>query len=149
MGKDKDKAPKKGGRKGPGPADAEIVLKLYDLRREAVMRASRDTLLRWTPKSFEDIAAVTDFGHEDNAAFRQVTSYFEMAFGLARHGAVDPELIAEWCGEGFFLFAKIHPYLAEFREKASPTAFSNVEWAAENTEFGKSRLAMFLKRNQA
>lgn len=152
MGKDKDKAPKKGdskdGATGPGPADAEVVLKLYDLRREAVMRASRDTLLRWTPKSFEDVAAVADFAHDDNAAFRQVTSYFEMAFGLARRGAVDPELISEWCGEGFFLFAKIHPFLAEFREKVSPTAFGNVEWAAENTEFGKSRLAMFLKRNQ-
>ncbi len=149
MGKDKHKAEKKAHAKGPGTADAEVVLKLYDLRREAVMRASRDTLLRWQPKSFEDVAVVADFEHEHNAAFRQVTSYFEMAFGLARRGAVDPELIAEWCGEGFFLFAKIHPYLAEFREKVSPTAFGNVEWASENTEFGKARLAMFLKRNQS
>jgi len=148
MGKDKDKSAKKGHQKGPGTADAEVVLKLYDLRREAVMRASRETLLRWQPKSFADIAALADFEHDHNAAFRQVTSYFEMAFGLARRGAVHPELIAEWCGEGVFLFSKIHPYLAEFREKVSPTAFRNVEWVCENTEAAKARLAFFLKRSQ-
>ena len=96
---------------GPTPADAEIVLKLYELRREPVMRASRETLLRWFPGSCDEVAALADFGHEDNAAFRQVTSYFEMAFGLARRGAVHPELLMDWCGEGIFLYAKLEPFL--------------------------------------
>ncbi|QDV10121.1 hypothetical protein Poly30_56830 [Planctomycetes bacterium Poly30] len=131
---------------GPGPEDAQVVLKLYELRREEVMRASRDTLIRWTPKSYADLAAITQFDHEHNAAFRQVSSYFEMAYGLARRGAAHPELVVEWCGEGILLFAKIHPYLAEFREKASPTAFRNAEWVTENTEAGAARLKMFLDR---
>jgi len=130
----------------PSSDDAQVVLKLYELRREEVMRASRDTLLRWTPESFDDVASLAQFDHEHNAAFRQVTSYFEMAFGLARSGAAHPELVADWCGEGIFLFAKLHPYLAEFREKVSPTAFANVEWITENTESGAARLQMFLKR---
>lgn len=127
-------------------ADAEVVIKLYDLRREAVMRASRDALIRWSPKTYADLAAIADFANESNAAFRQVSSYFEMAFGLARRGAVHPELLAEWCGEGLLLYAKIHPFLAEFRERVSPTAFTNAEWVAENTEYGAARFALFQRR---
>lgn len=145
MGKDKDKKHKHDD-ECPTTADAEVVIKLYDLRREAVMRASRDVMIRWQPKSYADLAAITEFGSENNAAFRQVSSYFEMAYGLARRGAVNAELLAEWCGEGMLLFAKVHPFLAEFREKGSPTAFSNAEWVAENTEAGGARFNMFLKR---
>ncbi len=130
----------------PTPDDAQVVLKLYELRREEVMRASRDTLLRWTPKTFEEVAAIASFEHEHNAAFRQVTSYFEMAFGLAKSGAAHQELVADWCGEGFFLFAKLHPFLGEIREKISPTAFTNVEWMTQNTEAGKKKLSYFLER---
>lgn len=131
---------------GPTPADAEIVLKLYELRREPVMRASRETLLRWFPGSCDEVAALADFGNEDNAAFRQVTSYFEMAFGLARRGAVHPELLMDWCGEGIFLYAKLEPFLAEFRERVSPTAFANTEWAVENTEAGRAKFEQFRAR---
>lgn len=131
---------------GPSPADAEIVLKLYELRREPVMRASRETLLRWFPGSCDEVAALADFGHEDNAAFRQVTSYFEMAFGLARRGAVHPELLMDWCGEGVFLYAKLEPFLSEFRERVSPTAFANTEWAVENTEAGRAKFEQFRAR---
>jgi hypothetical protein len=130
----------------PTAADAEVVIKLYDLRRETVMRASRDALIRWTPKSYADFAAIADFTNENNQAFRQVSSYFEMAYGLARRGAVHPELLVEWCGEGLLLYAKIHPFLAEFRERVSPTAFSNAEWVVKNTEYGAARFALFLKR---
>jgi len=147
MGKHHDKHRDKHHKhRGPTTADAEVVIKLYDLRREAVMRASRDTLIRWTPKSYADLAAIADFGHEHNAAFRQVSSYFEMAYGLARRGAVDAELLSEWCGEGMLLYAKVHPFLAEFRAAVSPTAFQNAQWVAENTEHGASRFALFQKR---
>ena len=79
----------------PSTEDAQLVLRLYDLRREEVMRASRSTMLRWMPASAEDCIAITRFDHPDNAAFRQVSSYFEMAYGFARHGAVHAELLAE------------------------------------------------------
>ena len=97
----------------PSTEDAQLVLRLYDLRREEVMRASRSTMLRWMPASAEDCIAITRFDHPDNAAFRQVSSYFEMAYGFARHGAVHAEPLAEGCGEGLFLFAKVKPWLAE------------------------------------
>jgi hypothetical protein len=69
-----------------------------------------------------------------------------MVYGLARRGAVHPELLVDWCGEGLLLYAKIHPFLAEFRERVSPTAFSNAEWVVENTENGAARFALFQMR---
>ncbi|MEO1337464.1 MAG: hypothetical protein AAFV29_17600, partial [Myxococcota bacterium] len=90
-----------------------------DLRREEVMRASRDALLRWRPSSLEELIEMSDIGHPMNAALRQVASYFELAFGLARRGAVHPELIAEWCGEGLLLYAKVLPFVEALRIRCS------------------------------
>ncbi|MEX1023979.1 MAG: hypothetical protein WD226_02780 [Planctomycetota bacterium] len=130
----------------PTPDDALVVLQLYDLRREAVMRDSRRTMLDWKPAGYDDLVAITRFEHPDNAAFRQVSSYFEMAFGMAHHGAVHAELLAESTGEGLLMFAKIYPHLERFREQFSPTAFQHAEWIATNTEFGRQRFALFRER---
>ena len=126
--------------------DASLVLRLYELRREDVMRRSRDKLLLWKPSSIDDLVAIFDFEHPDNAAIRQVSSYFELSFGLARRGAVHPELVAEWCAEGLLLFAKVEPFLAEFRERVSSSAFQHAQWVAENTEWGKQRVEYFRVR---
>ena len=70
----------------PDHHDAELVLKLYDLRREAVMRESRKRILgEFNPKTWEDVVAVVgNFEHPLNVCYRQVSSYWEMAYGLAR-----------------------------------------------------------------
>lgn len=129
----------------PVHADADLILKLYDLRRETVMRESRKKMLAWMPRDFADVEAILDMKHPDNAAYRQVGSYFEMAYGFARHGVVHPELLAENTGEGLILFAKIEPFLAEYRERFSPAAFQNAEWIATQTEAGRQRLDRFRK----
>jgi len=130
----------------PTHADADLVLKLYDLRREALMRKSREKILRWMPQSFEDVRAIVDFQHPDNAAWRQVSSYFEYAFGFARHGIVPPDFLAEYNGEGLLLFAKIEPFLAQFRAEIAPTAFGNSEWVVQNSAFARERLELLRKR---
>jgi hypothetical protein len=130
----------------PSTEDAQLVLKLYDLRREEVMRASRSTMLRWMPANAEDCIAITRFDHPDNAAYRQVSSYFEMAYGFARHGAVHAELLAEGCGEGLFLFAKVKPWLAELRQATRADAFRSAEWVAENTARGRELVPAFEAR---
>ncbi len=112
----------------PDHHDADLVLKLYELRREAVMRQSRETIMRWFPRSWEEFLSVTEPGHSHNAAWRQVSSYWEMAYGFAKHGIINPDFLAENAAEGFFLFAKVEPYLERFRRDIAPTAFTNVEW---------------------
>ncbi len=131
----------------PDHHDAEIVMRLYDLRREPVMRESRDLIMtRFWPRSYEDVVAVTKREHELNRAFRQVGTFWEMAYGMVRHGIVHPEYFLESNGEGFFLLAKIQPYLESYRRDISPLAFRNAEWVAVQCPPGKTIYAIVQAR---
>ena len=56
-------------------ADAEIILKLYDLRREAVCRKARDFFAGWMPVTAEEARTVgAGGGRQDNAYVRQATT---------------------------------------------------------------------------
>ena len=130
----------------PDHADADLVLKLYDLRRETVMRESRAKLNAFQPKSFEELIAVTKPDHPLNVAFHQVSSYWEMAYALARFGIVHPEYFMENEGEGLLLYVKLEPWLARYRQEVSALAFLNSEWVATRTERGRLLMELFRKR---
>ncbi len=133
--------------RAPDHHDAELVLKLYELRRDPAMREARDLLnSTFMPKSFEDIQAVAAPDHPMNRAYRQVSTYWEMAYGLIKHGTLDADLAMESNGEGFLLLAKVHPFLPQMREKMNPRSFLNAEWVATETEVGKRVFGMFQAR---
>lgn len=133
--------------KEPTYQDADLVLRLYEMRREAVMRQSRDAIMaKFWPGTYEEFIAVTKFDNPLNAAFRQVSSYWEMAYGMAARGIMNGDYLAENGGEGMFLFAKIEPFLAQFRKEGSPVAFKNAEWIVTQTEEGKKRYEMIKGR---
>ncbi len=121
----------------PDHHDAELIIKLYDLRREAVMRQARSAINGWFPRSWDDVAAITQPTHPMNASWRQVSSYWEMVYSFVRHGIVHPEFWLENNGEGLFLLAKIEPWLAELREAAGPQVFRNAEWVAKECPDGR------------
>jgi hypothetical protein len=133
-------------KKKPSHADAHLVLELYELRREAVMRESRSVIAAWLPRSFEDVVAITKLDHPHNAAWRQVSSYFEMAYGFARHGIVPADFLAENTGEGLLLYSKLEPHLKAFRKQISPTAFRNAEWLVKKSPVAQQRVQLFRKR---
>ncbi len=131
----------------PDHHDAELVLRLYELRREPTMRESRDLLnSKFMPKSFEDLTAVAAADHPMSRAFRQVSTYWEMAYGLMKHGTLNADLAMESNGEGFLLFAKVHPFLTQIRAEMNPRAFVNAEWVATQTEVGQRVFSMFQAR---
>lgn len=131
----------------PDHHDAEIVIRLYELRREPVMRASRDSISqKFIPKTFEEFAAITKAEHPLNPAYRQVGSYWELAYGLIKHGVLHPDLAMESNGEGMILFAKAQPWLEKIRAELNPRAFLNAEWVATQTEAGKRVYAIFEAR---
>jgi hypothetical protein len=125
--------------------DALVVLQLYDLRREAEMRKARNwfTTEFW-PQSADDVLKVANaFPSQENAWMRQVGGYWDMAASLVLHGAVNEELFLQpgICGEMFFIFAKIHPFLKEMREKMNnPEAFANIEKVATGSKLARKRL---------
>jgi hypothetical protein len=130
----------------PDHHDAELVLRLYDLRRESVMRESRATMAKFLPRSWEDFFAVTQPPHPSNAAFRQVGSYWEMAYGFGRHHIANPDFLIENTTEGLFLYAKVLPFLERYRKEGSPYAFKNAEWITTQCETGKQRLEVVQAR---
>jgi hypothetical protein len=101
------------------PADAEIILKLYELRTETVMRQAREWVSgKFWPATAEEFFAVAE-NHADphNAWLRQVISYWEMAAAMVLHGAVSAELFVDCNAEGFFMLAKFAPFLEAIRKK--------------------------------
>ncbi len=101
------------------PADAEIILKLYELRTEAVMREARAWMTGefWPATAEEYFAVASNPADPHNAWLRQVLSYWEMAAAMVLHGAVSAELFVDCNGEGFFLLAKFAPILDAIRAK--------------------------------
>lgn len=131
----------------PDHHDAELVLKLYELRREPVMRESRDAINgQFMPRSFEDVAALAKADHPLNRAYRQVNTYWEMAYGLIKHGTLNADLAMESNGEGMLLLAKVWPWLDRIRAELNPRSFRNAEWVATQTEAGKYVFGIFQAR---
>jgi ADP-glucose pyrophosphorylase len=128
--------------------DVEIVLKAYELRRDPLMRESRDKMNRqFQPQSLEDLQAVLIPNHPFNASYRQVSTYWEMVYSFARYGAINPDFLAESNSEGLLLFAKVFPFLPQLRETA-PTAFRNAEWLVANSPLAAERFEIMKKRVQ-
>jgi hypothetical protein len=101
------------------PADAEIILRLYELRTEGVLRQARAWMTgEFWPETADDFFAVaSNPADPHNAWFRQVTTYWEMAAAMVLHGAVSAELFVDCNAEGFFLLAKFAHILDAIREK--------------------------------
>ena len=127
--------------------DAELVLRLYEIRREVKMREARDIVNgKFWPESYADVVEVTNWEHSHNAAFRQTSTYWEMVYGMARRGIIDAEYLMESNGEGLVLFSKIEPFLADYRKDFGEVGFQNAEWVTQNSETGKDALARIQKR---
>ncbi len=116
-------------------SDGELILKLYELRTEAVMReARRWVMVEFWPKTAEEFFAVQDdFGGEQNCWLRQVVTYWEMAASLVLHGSLSAELFVDCNAEPFFILAKLAPLLPEIHEKI-PTYMSKMRDLVEHSQ---------------
>jgi hypothetical protein len=108
------------------PAEsANLILKLYELRREDVMREARNYMFMFHPKSAQEYMGAMMGPH--SAHIRMVTSYWEMACSFVVNGAIDAAMFDQTNGEHVITFAKIEPFLADLRGMVGPTAFQNLE----------------------
>jgi hypothetical protein len=105
--------------------DAQVLMQLYDLRRDPVMRAARKFMTsEFWPQNYEEFKAVlTGYGTEQNAWLRQVLTYWDMAAAMVLHGAVHEELFIDGNSEPFFLYAKFGPFLPQARKDFANGAF--------------------------
>jgi hypothetical protein len=131
--------------------DAQLIMQLYDLRREAEMRKARSWWLgEFWPQSADDFLKVVGAtGAQENNWLRQVAGYWSMAASFVLQGALNEDLFLQPAvsGEMYFVFAKVQPFLKELREKmGDPQMFGNIEQVITGSKFGRERLKFTLKR---
>jgi hypothetical protein len=95
--------------------DADLILKLYDLRREPVMREARNWFFSFNPTTTTEYMEA--MMSERSGYLRMVISYWDMAASLVNNGAIDEQMFNDANGEHMFVFAKIEPILAELRQQ--------------------------------
>lgn len=119
---------------------ADLILKLYDLRREKKMRKARNWIFGFNPKSADEIMQ-TMMDQDVGPYLRMVTSYWDMAATFVNEGAIDANMFTKTAGEHIMVFAKMEPFLAELREKfQNPEAFASLEKLIMSTPDGAQRV---------
>jgi hypothetical protein len=102
------------------------------------------------PENADDFLKVAwSMGTQENNWLRMVSGYWGMAASFVLHGALNEDLFLQpgFSGEMFLIYAKLHPFIKELREKASdPHIFQNVEKVITHTKWGRDRLQFMLKR---
>ena len=129
--------------------DAGLILKLYELRTEATMRKARAWVIgEFFPQTAEEFFAVTNArARQENAWFRQVTSYWEMAAAFVLHGALNAELFVDCNAEPFFIYAKFLPLLPEIRKKM-PGFLTKVGQVVEQSPAAKAKVERMTRNHE-
>ncbi len=127
-------------------ADAQVILKLYELRTETVMRAARAWLIGdfWPETAEEFFVVVDDSGSQKNAWLQQVVTYWEMAASLVLHGALSAELFVDCNPEPFYILAKLTPILPAIHDRI-PTYLSKTLKLVDMSQAAAGRYAMMQK----
>ena len=125
------------------PQQVELILRLYELRREAVMREARSFVGgAFLPKSDDELVSIVTKGGKETGFVLQVYGYWDMVSAFVLHGMLNEHLVYDTCQEMYFQFAKIYPHLKGFRKKMNlPEWMQNLETVATSTPRGRKRLA--------
>jgi hypothetical protein len=125
--------------------EAGLILKLYELRREEVMRKARDWYFReFNPQSLDDFNAAMFSEHSGH--LRMVMSYWDMAAALVNEGAISLELFTKTNGEYIGVFGKIEPLLSQIREAYSPQFLASLEKMIDSTPNGREQVTKMRER---
>ena len=113
--------------------DVNLILRLYDMRREEKLRAARTWFVtNFKPKNMEEMAKLAGPGSDGNANFRQAISYWEMVASFVTAGVLNEELLFQNPRELLLFWLRIKPVVKEVREvQRDPNAWKNLETVAE------------------
>lgn len=135
--------------------DADLILKLYDLRRETVMREARNWLFTFNPTSIQDVMETMVGEHSGH--LRMVISYWDMACAMVTNGAIDEELFNQTNGEHIFVYMKMQPVIEDVRKmfdnpdflKSLETVVKRIPGIDEKLPAMRERMAKFAEARAA
>jgi hypothetical protein len=128
--------------------DAKLILQLYEMRREEVMRKARGFVTgpEFLPTSAKEIMDMMWSDPQKSAFFRQASSYWDMVAALVNHGAIDEALFFDTNGEYLAVWAKIGEFVPELRESLGPQYMKNLEQLVAKQPNGEVRLQIMKER---
>jgi hypothetical protein len=120
-----------------------LVLRLYEERREPLMREARDWFfMNFHLASAEEMMRVCPPGSKENAYMRMVVSYWEMVANIVNRGLIDEEFFFENSGEQWFVWEKMKPIATTLRTRSkNPHQFGQLEEQAKRFEAWREKRA--------
>jgi hypothetical protein len=130
-------------RRKAGFREAEIIMRLYELRRESVMREARSYVGgAFMPESVDEFVALASKGGKETGYILQVYGYWDMVAAFVLHGSLSEAIVYDTCQEMYFQYSKIQPYLKQFRAKMHlPEFLQSIEKVVEGSVKGRKRIA--------
>ena len=128
---------------------ATLLIRLYELRREPMMREARNWFTRsFHPSSVDEV--MQTLSGPNSAHFRMITSYWDMACSFVLNGAIDEQMFADANGEHVIVFSRIEPFLEEYRAKMGNARYlGSLETLVMKLPDAKQRLAALRERFRA
>ena len=115
----------------PTPDDVQLILRLYELRRDPEMRRARAFMLTdFNPQSWDEVRSHYLTGDEVDRHFRMATSYWEMVAAFVNKGLLNEDLFFDTHGEDMVVWKKVQPIVAGARKHIRPTWLWNLEQVA-------------------
>jgi hypothetical protein len=127
---------------GQKQEEAQLILRLYEMRRDQEMRKAREWFdVAFSPQSAEEILTLMKGSFEVTTYFRMVLSYWEMVAGLVNYGAIDAGLLHSTNVEHLRVFGKMEPYLSEVRAAVGDDFLAETEKLAASAPNSEKLLA--------
>lgn len=123
-------------REHPDHHDAELLIRLYDLRREEKLRQAREWFIgKFNAATFEEMLQKYPHGSQENAYLRMAASYWDMAASIVSHGLINEEFFFENSSEYWIFWQKLKPLAPAARAAfKNPFYWKNLETLSEKYE---------------
>jgi hypothetical protein len=113
--------------------DADLIMKLYDMRREERLRTARAWFMaNVNVRSAAEAIEKFPPGSDHNAYFRMVLGYWDMAASFVVRGVLHEELFFENSTEMLAVWERTKTFIEDFRRvRGNTLIFHNLEKAAK------------------
>jgi len=112
----------------PTHADAELLLRLYELRRDPELRRARKWFIsEFKPGSWDEIKSTYLSHTDEDRWFRMTFSYWDMLGALVNRGVLHDELFFESTGEDIVTWERCKPWIEGARASIRPSYLHNFE----------------------
>jgi hypothetical protein len=123
--------------------EVNLMLRLYDMRRESRLRQARAWFTEhFHPESPEEMMQRYPQGSEENTHIRMVISYWDMVAGIVNRGLINDELFFDSNGEIWVVWDRMRSIVPTWRAAfKNPHLFQNIEETCKRLETWREKRA--------